>query len=80
MSVMPVRTDPGLHYSQEVYMMETMQHNVGHKQTRIQHNSTFFTLKQKAIGCAFCASSILCIKLQTALHSFVFISTCEFNL
>lgn len=30
MSVRPVRTDPGLYYSQEVYMIQTMQHDVEH--------------------------------------------------
>lgn len=60
MSVMPVRTDPGLHYSQEVYMMETMQHNVEHKQTHIQQDGTFLTIKDKTIGSTLCDSSILC--------------------
>lgn len=33
MSVTPVRTDPGLHYSQEVYTVVTMRHNGEHKWT-----------------------------------------------
>lgn len=63
MSVKPVRIDPGLHYSQEVYMMETMQHNVEHKQTHTytytQQDSTFFTLNDKTIGSTLCDRSII---------------------
>lgn len=60
MSVTPVRTDPGLHYSQEVYMMETMQHNVEHKQTHTQEDSTIFTLKDITTGSTSCDCSIIC--------------------
>lgn len=69
MSVMPVRTDPGLHYSQEVYMMETMQHNVEHKQTHIQQDSTFFTLKNtKQLVALFVTAPFYAdIKMQTHL-------------
>lgn len=63
MSVTPVRTDPGLHYSQEVYMMETMQHNAEHKQThthtRISGQHIFFTVEDKTVGSILCGYSIL---------------------
>lgn len=66
MSVMPVRTDPGLHYSQEVYMMETMQHNAEHKQTHTHTNTHmyirtahFFTVEDKTVGSILCGYSIL---------------------
>lgn len=66
MSVTPVRTDPGLHYSQEVYMMETMQHNVDNKQTHTQKDSTFFTLKYKTMGSSLCDYSIIYLKRKPA--------------
>lgn len=67
MSVTPVRTDPGLHYSQEVYMMETMQHNAEHKQTHthtqthicISGQHIFFTVEDKTVGSILCGYSIL---------------------
>ena len=42
-----VRIDPGLHYFQEVYTMETMQHNAEHKQAAPTTHCTFHWMIDK---------------------------------